>query len=96
MFRKMTSKRSRYPDSPIRRGGHGIKNKHPQRTAPELKQPGHALRMLLLCGGHAAKNKKSEPFSFEKRFGSSLSGASSDTELFENNRSTIFFFETIG
>ena len=51
--------------------------------------------MLLLCGGHAAKNKKSEPFSFEKRFGSSLSGASSDTELFE----TIvvqFIFETIG
>ena len=30
---------------------HGLKNKHPQRTAPELKQPGHALRMLLLCGG---------------------------------------------
>ena len=29
----------------------GLKNKHPQRTAPELKQPGHALRMLLLCGG---------------------------------------------
>jgi len=31
--------------------GRGLKNKHPQRTAPELKQPGHALRMLLLCGG---------------------------------------------
>ena len=30
--------------------GRGLKNKHPQRTAPELKQPGHALRMLLLCG----------------------------------------------
>ena len=50
--------------------GRGLKNKHPQRTAPELKQPGHALRMLLLCGGHAAKNKRPEPFSFEKRFGS--------------------------
>ena len=37
------------------------------------------------------ENKKSEPFSFEKRFGSSLSGAGSDTELFENNRSTICF-----
>ena len=32
-------------------GGFGLKNKHPQRIAPELKQPGHALRMLLLCGG---------------------------------------------
>ena len=42
--------------------------------------------------GHAAKNKKSEPFSFEKRFGSSLSGASSNTELFKNNRSTIYFW----
>ena len=36
-------------------------------------------------------NKKSEPFSFEKRFGSFLFGASSDTAFFENNRSTICF-----
>ena len=41
------------------------------------------MRCGCFCcaAGHAAKNKKSEPFSFEKRFGSSLSGAGSDNEL---------------
>ena len=38
--------------------GRGLKNKHPQRTAPELKQPGHALRMLLLCGGARRQKQK--------------------------------------
>ncbi len=35
------------------------------------------MRCGCFCcaAGHAAKNKKSEPFSFEKRFGASLSGA---------------------
>ena len=41
------------------------------------------MRCGCFCcaAGHAAKNKKSEPFSFEKRLGSSLSGAGSDNEL---------------
>ena len=41
----------------------------------ELPSPAMRCGCFCCAAGHAAKNKRPEPFSFEKRFGSSLFGA---------------------